>query len=174
MSTEPAHHHAHGPANRGRRVLRTAAPLFVRFPRTRAGAAVVVLHDAYGLTAPIEDGCRALARRGYVAVAPYLYYETGGKEFRPEHPDTAHAAMSLLDPEDLAADVAGALDHLSTRLGFPARATAVLGVGTSGDLATRAAAEHRLGGVAGCEPLDGAERRGSWEEAVRLIDSRIG
>lgn len=178
MPTEPAHHHAHGPANRGRRVLRTAAPLFVRFPRTRARGAVVVLHDAYGLTEPIEECCRALARSGYVAVAPYLYYETGGKEFRPEHPETAQAAMCLLAADDLAADVAAALDHLNARLGIPAGATGVLGVGTSGDLATWAAAEHRLGAAAACEPLDEAERSGAErdrrDEAIRLIDARIG
>lgn len=178
MPTEPAHHHAHGPANRGRRVLRTAAPLFVRFPRTRPRAAVVVLHDAYGLTEPIEDCCRALARCGYVAVAPYLYYETGGKEFRPEHEQTAKAAMSLLADDDLAADVAGALDHLHTRLAVPARTTAVLGVGTSGELATRAAADHELPVAAVCDPLDNTGRPGVARDrrdgAIRFINGLIG
>lgn len=155
MPTELAsHHHAHGPANRGRRVLRTAAPLFVRFPRSRPHAAVVVLHDSYGLTEAIEDCCRALARSGYVAVAPYLYYETGGKEYRPEHQETAQAAMSLLAADDLAADIAGALDHLDTRMGIPARATAVLGVGMGGHLATWAAAEHELAAAVAHAPID--------------------
>ena len=178
MPTEPAHHHTHGPANRGRRVLRTAAPLFVRFPRARPRSAVIVLHDAYGLTEPIEDCCRGLARSGYVAVAPYLYYEAGGKEFRPEHEEAAQAALSQLAADDLAADVAGALDHLSARLGIPAQATGVLGVGASGDLATRAAAEHQLAVAAVCEPLDTPQRpgteRGRRDEAIRLIESRIG
>ncbi|MEV0050609.1 dienelactone hydrolase family protein [Saccharopolyspora shandongensis] len=175
MPAEPAHHdhhHAHGPANRGRRVLRTAAPLFVRFPRTRLRTAVVVLHDAYGLTEPIEHCCRALARNGHVAVAPYLYYETGGKEFRPENEETARAAMSSLAADDLAADIAGALDHLASRLGIPARATGALGVGETGPLATRAAAEHDLAAAVECDPLDESPAADP-ARAIRLLDARM-
>ncbi|MDA3624550.1 dienelactone hydrolase family protein [Saccharopolyspora oryzae] len=166
------HHHAHGPANRGRRVLRTAAPLFVRFPSTRPRTAVVVLHDAYGLTEPIEDCCRALAGRGHVAVAPYLYYETGGKEFRPDNEHTAQAALSLLAADDLAADIAGALDHLTTRLGIPTTATGVLGVGATGYLATWAATEHQLAGAVECDPLDGIPAAEPGR-AIRSLETRM-
>ncbi|RKT87139.1 Dienelactone hydrolase family protein [Saccharopolyspora antimicrobica] len=146
------HHHAHGPANRGRRVLRTAAPLFVRFPDTAPRAAAVVLHDIHGLTAPVEDMCRMLARCGYVAVAPFMYYENGGREFRPENAGTAEAAMALLRAEDLAADVAGALGYLRERVGVPSRSTGVLGIGMGGHLATWAAAEHEFAAAAAFEP----------------------
>ncbi|GAA4834121.1 dienelactone hydrolase family protein [Saccharopolyspora rosea] len=149
MSTT-GHHHAHGPANRRRRVLRTAAPLFVRFPHGVARAAAVVLHDVPGLTGEIEDCCRALARCGYVTAAPYLYYECGGREFRP---DQGRTAMSRLTADDLAADIGGALDHLRERVGVPPSATAVLGVGMGGHLATWAAAEHRLAAAVAHRPL---------------------
>lgn len=152
-STESIHQHAHGPANRGRRVLRTAAPLFVRFPSTEARAAVVVLHDVYGLTEGVEEHCRALARRGYLVIAPYLYYETGGKEFRTEHEETARAAMSLLAPDDLAADVSGALDHLGRRVGIPPHSIGLLGIGMGGYLASRAAVDHELAAVVAIDPL---------------------
>lgn len=147
------HHHAHGPANRGRRVLRTTAPLFVRFPATPARAAVVVLHDVYGLTESVENHCRTLASCGYVAVAPYMYYDTGGREFRADHEETARAAMSLLTPNGLAADVSGALDYLGRRAGIPVSATGLLGVGMGGYLVSRAAVDHELAVAVAVDPL---------------------
>lgn len=146
------HHHAHGPANRRRRVLRTAAPLFVRHPRWRPRAAVVVLHDVHGLTAMTEDRCRQLAQCGYLAIAPYLYYQTGGREFPPEHEETARVAAALLDADDVVAGVAGALDHLHRRLNIPASSTAVLGSGTGGYLASWAAANYALGAAVALHP----------------------
>ena len=47
------HHHAHGPANRRRWIMPSAAPLFVRFPVERANTGVLVLHDEHGLDARI-------------------------------------------------------------------------------------------------------------------------
>lgn len=147
------HHHAHGPANRRRRVLPTAAPLFVRFPDGSPRAGAIVLHDVHGLTESVEERCRALARLGYVAIAPFLYYETGGKEFRPENAETARAAMELLAADDLAADITAALAHLGERLGVPAASTAVLGVGMGGHLATWAASEHELAAAVAHDPV---------------------
>ena len=154
------HHHAHGPANRRRRVLQTAAPLFVRHPRSEAKAAVIVLHDMYGLTEQVENDCRALAGSGYLAVAPYLYYDSGGKEFRPEAEITARAAMSLLLAADLAADLAGALDYLRQRAGIAPQRTGVLGRGMGGYLASWAAAEHELAAAVAFDPVSA----GPWQE----------
>lgn len=156
-----AHHHAHGPANRRRRVLETAAPLFVRFPDRLADTAVVVLHDVFGLTEPVEQCCRMLAALGHLAVAPYFYYETGGREFTPTEPATAQLAWSRLVESGLRADVTGALDHLERRCGIPAASTAVLGIGAGAELATRSATPPELG------PVIGAERgHGPHDEAT--------
>lgn len=152
MSAVVEHHHAHGPANRGRRVLQTAAPLFVRFPDSLATTAVVVLHDAAGLTDAVEDCCRELARLGHLAVAPYFYYETGGREFATAEPGVARAAWARLRPADLAADVAGALDYLERRCGIRGSATALLGIGSAAWLA---AADHKLGAAIGADHVHG-------------------
>lgn len=149
------HHHAHGPANRRRRVLETVAPLFVRFPDRLAETAVVVLHDAYGLTAPIEDCCRELARHGHLAVAPILYHETGGRAFTRDQPDLALLAWRRLRHADLVADVAGAMDYLERRCGVPASSTALLGFGESPHLAAEIATGYRLGAVVGAENVCG-------------------
>lgn len=149
------HHHAHGPANRRRRVLETAAPLFVRFPGRLAETAVVVLHDAYGLTAPIEDCCRELARHGHLAVAPILYHENGGRAFTTDQPDLAESAWRRLRHADLVADVAATLDYLERRCGVPSASTALLGFGESARLAAEIASEHQLGAVVGAENVRG-------------------
>lgn len=147
------HQHGHGPANRGERVVQTAAPLFVRFPPTKAHAAVIVLHDMYGLTEQIETHCRVLSRRGYVTIAPYFYYETGGKEFRPDQEATARDAMALLTPEGLAADLSAAVDYLGRKEGIPPRSTGLLGVGTGAYLASWAATEHELAATVAFDPV---------------------
>lgn len=145
------HHHSHGPANRGRRVLETSAPLFVRFPDRLAETAVIVVHDAYGLTTPIEDCCRALARLGHLAVAPILYYETGGRAFTTDQPGIARAAWDRLRPADIVADVHGAVDYLERRCGIPPSSTALLSIGAGAPPAT----DPRLGAVVGAEEVCG-------------------
>lgn len=173
MSTAPAvveHHHPHGPANRGRRVLEAAAPLFVRFPDRLADTAVVVLHDAFGLTESVERCCRALARAGHLAVAPYFYHQTGGREFTSDRAEQATAAWAALTRADQAADVAGALDHLDRRCGIAAAATAVLGLGAAAELAVRTGADLRLGAAIGAEDVRG---RGLDEETIRHLAAQI-
>jgi dienelactone hydrolase len=71
-------HLAHGPANRRRRVLETAAPLFVCEPSEAPRGGVIVVHDVLGLTHDAEAACRRLARGGWLAVAPFLYHQHGG------------------------------------------------------------------------------------------------
>ncbi|MHA6799554.1 dienelactone hydrolase family protein [Bounagaea algeriensis] len=146
------HHHAHGPANRKRWIMPTAAPLFVRQPTGQPRAAVIVLHDARGLDEDVEQRCRQLAGFGYTAAAPYLYYENGGKEFRPDDEETAVAAMSVLSPHDLDADVSAAVAHLEEKAAIPPARIGVLGFGLGGYLAARACAVHALAGAAAVDP----------------------
>ncbi|UQS23794.1 dienelactone hydrolase family protein [Amycolatopsis thermalba] len=183
--TTPAtsHHHGHAPANRRRRILKTAAPLLVRYPVADVRAAVIVLHDERGLTAGAEAACRALAECGYLAVAPLLYYDTGGRVY-------PRGNFAALEPEDLAADVAGALDHLRRRAQVPP--TAFTGLGQGAHLAAWAATTHGLPAV-GVEPREGPwpglpelpvlaanlgeswlslrDEDDTWDEAVRFLDS---
>ncbi|WP_037360455.1 dienelactone hydrolase family protein [Amycolatopsis orientalis] len=149
-AAEVHHHHGHGPANRGRRVVRTSAPLLVRHPPgggSRVRGAVLVLHGAAGLDEPVEYCCRTLASCGYVTVAPLFYYETGGPTFGPDTADAAFAALAL---SDLEADLAGALDYLGTRLGMPRRRVAAAGFGSAAHLAELAGAD--LAAALGPEP----------------------
>lgn len=148
MSNSPNahdHHHSHGPANRSRRILETTAPLFVEEPVGDVRGGTIVLHDIFGLTGSVEKYCRHAARDGLLAVAPYHYYDVGGREYG--EPARARGAARLLDRDGLHDDLVGALDYLVRRRGLPTGEVSVVGFGMGADLAHRAAAE--LGIVAG-------------------------
>lgn len=118
-------HLAHGPANRGRRVLETAAPLFVCEPPSDPRGGVVLIHGLVGLTHDAEAACRRLASDGWLTVAPFLYHACGGRVF--EDLDRARDALSLAD---LAADVTAAVIYLAGRGCLD---TAVIGLGTGAE-----------------------------------------
>ncbi|WP_344928389.1 dienelactone hydrolase family protein, partial [Streptosporangium carneum] len=128
--------HAHGPANRGRRVLDAAAPLFVCEPAGRPVGGALVLHDVFGVTDHAEEVCRALAREGRLAVSSYLYHERGGPAFAADELARARAHMTELTAADLAADVGAALGYLEARRAGP---VLVVGFSMGGHLATWAA-----------------------------------
>jgi dienelactone hydrolase len=135
----PEHHHAHGPANRGRVVLTTAAPLFVCEPAAgTTRAAVVALHGRHGITAAFERGLRAVAAHGYLVAAPIHYFRDGGPEYVTAF--AARDAYAALSEEDIEADVDAAVHHLGDRLGL--RVAAVLGSASVAHAVKRAGERH--------------------------------
>ncbi|MEV8634108.1 dienelactone hydrolase family protein [Streptosporangium sp. NPDC051023] len=174
--------HAHGPANRGRRVLDAAAPLFVCEPGGRPVGGALVLHDVFGVTEHAEEACRALARRGRLAVSPYLYHEHGGPAFAAEELAAARTQMEELTPTDLAADVGAALGYLESRRTGP---VLVVGFSMGGHLATWAAAHHVVEAAVAVSPSAGpwpgvpsvealvAGRRSPWLGVVGGADGRV-
>jgi carboxymethylenebutenolidase len=135
---EPEHHHAHGPANRGRVVLTMAAPLFVCEPPVLAGAAVIALHGPRGITAEFERGLRAVAAQGYLVAAPIHYFRDGGHEYVSDV--TARHAYAALADQDLDADVDAAVDHVAGRLRL--RVAALMGSEPAAPVVRRAASRH--------------------------------
>jgi carboxymethylenebutenolidase len=133
-------HHAHGPANRGRIVLTTAAPLFVCEPIVEHPLeAVIALHGPRGITSEFEDGLRAMAARGYLVAAPFHYFRNGGPEY--VNADAAILAYEALTEFDIDVDIDAAIDHVETRLGL--RPVAVIGAApAAAGAARRAAGRH--------------------------------
>jgi regulator of ribonuclease activity A len=154
---EPEHHHAHGPANRGRVVLTTAAPLFVCEPSAPSGTAVIALHGPYGITAGFEWGLRAVAAQGYLVAAPIHYYRDGGHEY-VSAADARRAYDALADVD---ADVDAAADHLVGRLRL--RIAAVMGSELTAPAVRRAASRHPQ--VAAVTVPDGDGRPGDGTPA---------
>lgn len=143
------HHHSHGPANRGRRVLDSAAPLFVEAPAGPVRGGLIVLHDAFGLTEPVERYCRAAAAAGWLAVAPYHYYDVGGREYDR---DSARDALGRLSLRGLTDDVTAARDYLTERRRLDIGAVAVLGFSMGAFLAAWAGAEWELAAAVSVSP----------------------
>jgi carboxymethylenebutenolidase len=72
--------------------------------------AVVVIHEWWGLDEWVKDQARALAREGYVALAPDLYRGKVTKD-----PAVAHQLMSGLPQDRGLRDLRSALAYLGTR-----------------------------------------------------------
>lgn len=127
-------HLAHGPANRGRRHLRAAAPLFVCEPPQAPCGGAVVVHGMLGLAHDAEAACRRLAAAGWLTAAPFLYHGHGGPVFGESAAAAAGARAELagLSLAEAGGDVAAAVSYLAGR-GCPD--AVVLGFGTGGYLA---------------------------------------
>src|SRR5207244_5265286 len=91
-----------------------AMPAFIARPGGEApAAAVLVIMEAFGLNAHIEDVARRIAAEGYVALAPDLYWRGGkGRAVRYDQLPEAIALMQSLKDDEVVADVAGAIAYL--------------------------------------------------------------
>ena len=91
-----------------------AMPAFIARPSGEApAAAVLVIMEAFGLNAHIEDVARRIAAEGYVALAPDLYWRGGtGRAVRYDQLPEAIALMQSLRDDEVVADVGGAIAYL--------------------------------------------------------------
>src|SRR5256886_14341540 len=91
-----------------------AMPAFLARPAgDRPAAAVLVIMEAFGLNAHIEDVARRIAAEGYVALAPDLYWRGGtGRAVRYDQLPEAIALMQSLRDDEVVADVGGAIAYL--------------------------------------------------------------
>ena len=91
-----------------------AMPAFIARPSGEApAAAVLVIMEAFGLNAYIEDVARRIAAEGYVALAPDLYWRGGkGRAVRYDQLPEAIALMQSLRDDEVVADVGGAIAYL--------------------------------------------------------------
>ncbi|HEX6796531.1 MAG TPA: dienelactone hydrolase family protein [Ktedonobacterales bacterium] len=87
----------------------TPTPGYLAMPDTGTGPGVVVLHEWWGLTAPVHQACDRLAEAGFVALAPDLYR---GKTTASVQEAEALGAALDRDEERWRGDIKGALPHL--------------------------------------------------------------
>jgi carboxymethylenebutenolidase len=77
--------------------------------------AVVVVQEAFGLNKHIKEVADRLAREGYVALAPDLYYREKDAVVGYDNlPDAIRLMMGLWD-EKIVADMKSAIDHLKAQ-----------------------------------------------------------
>lgn len=112
---------------------------FAAAPGSGAAPAVVVLMEAFGLTAHIRRVCDRFAAAGIAALAPDLYH---GTLIPYERMDEAMAAVRALRDEQAVAAIGASLDWLQRQPGVSAARLGVTGLCMGGRLAFLAACRH--------------------------------
>lgn len=109
-----------------------------------ADAAVIVIQEAFGVTAHIREVADRFAAEGYRAVAPHLFYRTGD-------PDLAYDDFERVRPHMQALSGAGIVDDLDATLaylaegGFEGRRIGIVGFCMGGSVALFAATRLEFG-----------------------------
>lgn len=82
-------------------------------PKTRPKAAIIVIHEIWGLNAHIRDVARRFARQGYVTLAPDLYTREGAPKLDVnDRPALMKFIASLADAR-LVGDLEAAITYLN-------------------------------------------------------------
>lgn len=97
-------------------------PVQVWEPEHPNGAGVVVLHDVFGITEHMQTRANQLAERGYLVMAPNLYWRLGVDRLPDESFDDVSQATQTLDRLDwdgAVSDAQSTLAALRARLSGP-------------------------------------------------------
>lgn len=145
-------------------------PAFLSLPPENSiKPAVVVLMEAFGLTQHIKDVARRIAKEGYLAIAPDLYYrELPNNKFAYDEVESAKSMMYGLDfSKILEEDIKATLNYLKSRVDVYSDRIGVTGFCFGGSMtfytATRFSAE-----IAVAAPFYGVVLD-EWLEAVTDI-----
>ena len=110
--------------------------------------ALVVLHDQWGLTSPIQELAKSLACHGYVVLVPNLYGRLGGMV--TANAEVAEALMEKLNEQHALQDINACFEYLNCNLTEDAllertvrNGHGVIGFGMGGTLAIKTAAHRR-------------------------------
>jgi carboxymethylenebutenolidase len=128
-------------------VAGTTMPCYEAVPdpaQLRVRGAVVVLQEAFGVNAHIEDVTRRFADAGYHAVAPHLFHRTGSPTLGYDDFGKVMPHMQALSDEGMLTDVDAVLAHLRDA-GLSEGQTGVVGFCMGGRAAFLVAGNRRLG-----------------------------
>lgn len=112
----------------------SATPLTVVEPGEEPTRAVIVVQEAFGVNAHIEDVCRRFADEGHLAVAPHLFHRTGDPIFGYDEIDKLMPVMGQLTAEGILEDVDAASARCADA-GIAPAATGVVGFCMGGSVA---------------------------------------
>ena len=130
--------------------------------------AVLVLMEAFGLTQHIEDVTARIAREGYVAMAPDLYYrDLPNSKFGYDQVNEGVAMMLRLDMSNVVDDIRTVLRFLKSRRDVLAGKIGVTGFCMGGGFTFLTACELSAE-IAAAAPFYGMVRD-EWIRAVRRI-----
>ena len=100
---------------------------------------LVVLMEAYGITAHIRGVCARLARAGFAAVAPDIFH---GDVISYTDMDKVLPKIRSLDDDTVMAEIGTTLDWLAARQGVPQARLGIIGFCMGGRLAFLANCRH--------------------------------
>ena len=122
--------------------------LYACVPEGDARRAVIVIHEASGVTDYIEEVARDFANVGYHAVAPALFHRAGGGTAAlNDFERVAQLFEDLTDP-GITMDVGAALAHLHEQ-GFEDESIGIVGFCWGGRVTFLASLEFALGAAVG-------------------------
>ena len=124
-------------------------------------AAIMVLHDNFGLNAHYEDITRRVADEGFFAFAPDMLSPLGGT---PSDLSKARALFRQLNATDLERDLVAAVSHLN-RHRHVAGPIACMGFGWGGTMAANLAVREK--NLAAAVIFDGVAKRTSDVSKIR-------
>ncbi len=119
-------------------------PTYDAAPEGSPNGAVIVIQEAWGVTSHIEDVADRLARAGYRALAPHLFYRTGDPEIAPGDLDAAFGQMGALTQKGLLDDLDATTGYLEDAGFGPAR-VGIVGFCMGGTVSFLAGASRPLG-----------------------------
>lgn len=119
-------------------------PSYAASPAGTARGAIVVVQEAFGVTAHIESIADRLAENGWQAIAPAFFHRQGSPVIAYDDFDSVMPVMGKLSAEGLAVDVAAGFDHLEGAGFAPAR-IGVVGFCMGGSVTFYAATSRPVG-----------------------------
>ncbi len=101
---------------------------FVARPATPRGSAVVVIQEAFGVNAHIQDVCKRYANEGHVAVAPEIFHRIGKNVFFGyDELAKVMPVFSTLDNDKMEMDVRAAISAARAEPGVDSARVGVTG-----------------------------------------------
>lgn len=94
------------------RVMSGGTPLTIARPEGKVRAGIVIVQEAWGITAHIEWLATIFAGGGYLAAAPHLYHRSGDQVIADHDFAKARPVMSALTGDSIAEDVGNAVEFL--------------------------------------------------------------
>jgi carboxymethylenebutenolidase len=119
-------------------------PLSIEHPDQPAVGGIVVVQEAFGVTEHIEDVCRRLADKGWLAVAPHVFHRTGDPVLPYDDFSQVRPHAAALTTDGILADIDAALAYIEGA-GFPADTAGIVGFCMGGTIALVTAAERQVG-----------------------------
>ncbi len=119
-------------------------PVFEALPDGEPKGAVVVIQEAFGLTAHIQDIARRLADDGWRAVAPALFHRQGSPVLAYDDMEKVMELMSQIDAAGITADLEASFDFLEAA-GFSLARMGIVGFCMGGTVAFVGATLRPLG-----------------------------